>query len=92
MSLWHDQEVLIAHWTFWQGDVKVLRLAPDNQVSIDARIFKAEPAVFVFLDSYSLHFEIDLQQAPLQCQLLIFLNKRFCLSQLFKLYEAIRLV
>ena len=92
MSLWHDQEVLIAHWTFWQGNIKMLWLAPDNQVSIDARILKAEPAVLVFLDPDAFHLKVDLQQATLQCQLLIFLYKCLRLSQLFKLDEAIWLV
>lgn len=61
VTLGHDQIVIVADGPLGHSDVKVLRLTPHDKVPVDASIFKAKPAVFVLLNSDTLHFEVDFQ-------------------------------
>ena len=59
VPLGHEKEVVVTDGPFRHGDVEVLRFRVDDQVSIDAGVLEAEPAVLVLLDSDALHLEVN---------------------------------
>lgn len=65
MFLGHNHEMVIAYRPFWHCNIEVLRLTPNNEISINAGILEAEPTVLVFLYLHTLHLKVDLEQATL---------------------------
>jgi len=90
--LGNDEEVVVADGPLGHRNIKIFGLTPDDQVSIDAFVVEAEPAVFVFLHFHALHFEINAQEAALDCELLVLLDKGFCSFHGLKLDKAVWLL
>ena len=66
------------------------RLIPKDKISVYRGVIEAEPAIFVFLLLYSLHFEIYLERPTLQSKFLVHVHQRFSVFEFRKAYKAIR--
>ena len=89
MLLRHDQEVIVADGSFGSSNIEMGTLAPQDQVSVNRLILKAEPAVFVFLLLDSFELEVDLERSTLQDQHLIECDEFLGCFILCKLDEAV---
>ena len=49
VPLRHDEEVIVADRSFWHGNIKMFRFTPNDQVTVNAFVFEAEPAVLILL-------------------------------------------